>query len=85
MAVTIQWLNKHIRPGGKWGNERVIIFTEYRATQKWLMEVLAAEGFTDEPIGGCPASQEVDTEQVARIVKQIVGQLRDQVERRADR
>lgn len=42
----IDWLNKHIRPGKKWSNERVILFTEYRATQKWLMEILAQEGFT---------------------------------------
>lgn len=42
----IDWLNTHIRPGKKWSNERVIIFTEYRATQKWLMEILAPQGFT---------------------------------------
>lgn len=42
----IRWLNEVIRPGSKWGNERVIIFTEYRATQNWLRDVLAAEGFT---------------------------------------
>ena len=32
----IDWLNTHIRPGKKWGHERVILFTEYRATQNWL-------------------------------------------------
>ena len=37
----------HLKPGGKWANERVILFTEYRATQNWLQEVLAIEGFTD--------------------------------------
>ena len=42
----IQWLNTHIRPGNKWGMERVIIFTEYRATQNWLKEVFAQHGFT---------------------------------------
>jgi len=41
-----RWLNEHIRPGGKWSGERVIIFTEYRATQNWLQGVLAAEGLT---------------------------------------
>ena len=40
----ISWLNENIRVGKKWTNDRVIIFTEYRATQKWLMDVLAAEG-----------------------------------------
>ena len=35
-------------PSGKWSDERVIIFTEYRATQNWLQEVLAVEGFTGD-------------------------------------
>ena len=43
----VAWLNQHLKPGGKWSNERVIIFTEYRATQNWLKEVMAVEGFTD--------------------------------------
>ena len=42
----IEWLNTHVRPGKKWGTERVIIFTEYRATQNWLLEILAQRGFT---------------------------------------
>ncbi len=41
----IAWLKKHIRPNNQWSDQRVIIFTEYRATQKWLSEVLASEGF----------------------------------------
>ena len=42
----IRWLHQTIRPGGKWSKVRVIIFTEYRATQNWLHEKLAAEGLT---------------------------------------
>ena len=44
----IDWLNTHIRPDKKWGHERVILFTEYRATQNWLKEVLAQQGFTKD-------------------------------------
>jgi SNF2 family DNA or RNA helicase len=43
----IQWLKEIVRPNGKWSDERVIIFTEYRATQKWLQGLLAAEGLTE--------------------------------------
>ena len=43
----VAWLNQHLKPGGKWSKDRVIIFTEYRATQTWLKEVMAVEGFTD--------------------------------------
>jgi ERCC4-related helicase len=42
----VDWISKHIVVNRKWSNERVIIFTEYRATQNWLMEVLATQGFT---------------------------------------
>ena len=43
----VAWLTEHLKPGGTWSKERVIIFTEYRATQNWLQEVLSVEGFTD--------------------------------------
>ena len=43
--ILIQWLKDNIRPGGKWSDQRVIIFTEYRATQNWLQERLAYDGF----------------------------------------
>lgn len=39
----LNWINHHIRVEGKWTQERVIIFTEYRATQKWLYELLASQ------------------------------------------
>jgi superfamily II DNA or RNA helicase len=44
----INWLHLHIKPGGEWSDERVIIFTEYRATQKWLLDLLSSEGFTTQ-------------------------------------
>jgi dihydrodipicolinate synthase/N-acetylneuraminate lyase len=40
-----------------------------------LQCLLAAEGFTDEPVGGCPVRDAVDPEQVARIVQGVVGEL----------
>jgi hypothetical protein len=32
----IDWLTSIVRPNGTWADERVLIFTEYRDTQKWL-------------------------------------------------
>lgn len=40
----LNWINTTIRSNGQWSNERVIIFTEYRTTQKWLYNLLASEG-----------------------------------------
>jgi superfamily II DNA or RNA helicase len=42
------WLNDNLKSGGEWSNRRVIIFTEYRATQKWLHALLASEGLAEE-------------------------------------
>jgi superfamily II DNA or RNA helicase len=44
----IKWLKQTLKPGGSWSNRRVIIFTEYRATQKWLHDLLAAEGLAGQ-------------------------------------
>lgn len=43
----LEWLRTHLKPDGSWSDERVIIFTEYRATLNWLKEVLASGGFTE--------------------------------------
>jgi len=58
----IDWLKDNLRPAGHWNEERVILFTEYRATQKWLFDLLAREGFAEagrlEMIyGGMPNDQ----------------------------
>jgi ERCC4-related helicase len=43
----LNWIHTHIKPDGRWSNERVIIFTEYRATQKWLYNLLATQGLVE--------------------------------------
>ncbi|MBY4638359.1 DISARM system SNF2-like helicase DrmD [Sphingopyxis sp. XHP0097] len=41
----LAWLEKHLKKDGEWTEERVIIFTEYRATQSWLQQILVANGY----------------------------------------
>jgi ERCC4-related helicase len=48
--MLFDWLKRTVRPGGTWADTRVIIFTEYRTTQKWLQERLAYEGFGGERV-----------------------------------
>ena len=36
------------KPAGAWNTERVIVFTEYRDTQRWLAEVLERYGLGDQ-------------------------------------
>ncbi len=40
----IEWVESIVRPKGKWSDERVIIFTEYRDTQKYLVDQFTAAG-----------------------------------------
>lgn len=40
----LDWLRRIVKPNGRWSDERVIIFTEYRATQNWLYNLLVADG-----------------------------------------
>src|SRR5438094_1637028 len=42
----LAWLTRTIKPNGAWSDDRVIIFTEYRDTQKWLAQVLAHHGLS---------------------------------------
>ncbi len=46
-ACLIEWLESALRPGGRWNEERIIVFTEYRDTQKWLHDHLAARRFKE--------------------------------------
>ncbi|MCX7584910.1 DISARM system SNF2-like helicase DrmD [Phenylobacterium sp. 58.2.17] len=46
--AVLHWLNEHLRKGDGWTSERVILFTEYRATQRWMQQILAAHGFGGE-------------------------------------
>jgi ERCC4-related helicase len=40
----VEKVREIVKPDGVWSEERVILFTEYRATQKWLQEVLVTAG-----------------------------------------
>lgn len=40
--AVLRWLEENLRPNDQWSRARVILFTEYRATQKWLHEILAS-------------------------------------------
>jgi superfamily II DNA or RNA helicase len=44
----LDWVMQIVRPNGTWSDERVIIFTEYRDTQKWLQGLFAAEGLSSD-------------------------------------
>jgi superfamily II DNA or RNA helicase len=46
----IEWIEETVRPHGMWNDERVIVYTEYRATQRYLHERLVARDLGGERI-----------------------------------
>jgi hypothetical protein len=44
----VEELTRICRPDGNWYDERVVVFTEYRATQDWLHGLLTARGLGGE-------------------------------------
>ena len=44
-SAVLDWLSSHLKKGDDWSNERVILFTEYLATQRWMQEILVSHGF----------------------------------------
>lgn len=41
----LDWIEKNLKTDGKWNGRRVILFTEYRTTHKWLQEILASNDY----------------------------------------
>jgi superfamily II DNA or RNA helicase len=46
----LDWIEETVRPGGDWNDERVIVFTEFRATQRYLHERLAARKLSGDRV-----------------------------------
>ena len=44
----IAWLTEVCRPDGDWTDGRVVLFTEYRATQAWLRDLLVEAGLAGD-------------------------------------
>jgi len=52
---------------------------ELQGISDTLQCILSEEGFTDQPVGGCPAGETtVDREQVDQIVRSVLGELKRQ-------
>jgi 4-hydroxy-tetrahydrodipicolinate synthase len=64
-----------IQPGAGRQPQSNVQQIELDKLSRQLQCLLAAEGFTDEPVGGCAVTPTADAEQVARIVRRVVAQL----------
>ena len=48
LEALIGFLDGVCRPGGKWSNERVVVFTEYAATLDWITRILGQRGYRED-------------------------------------
>ncbi len=68
MDALFDWLEKNIRPNGKWGNDRLLLFTEARDSQRWIWDQLARRGYAEngrmaEMYGGMPLDKREEVKQ----------------------
>ena len=47
LTTLLQFLDATCRPGGRWSNERVVVFTEYATTLDWIVRVLSQHGYRE--------------------------------------
>ena len=63
-ALTLlNWLEEALKPGGGWSDQRVVLFTEYRATQSWLADLLTARGLGGDRLRLIYGGQDEDERQ----------------------
>ncbi len=49
-STLLDWVESSVKPSGRFCTERVIVFSEYRATQRYLQERLAARGIAGKRV-----------------------------------
>lgn len=63
-ALTLlDWLENVVKPDGEWSGERVVLFTEYRATQSWLADLLTSRGLGGDRLRLIYGGQDEDERQ----------------------
>ena len=62
----LDWLEETCTDAGEWNDERVIVFTEYRDTQRWLRERLAARDVPAERVAQLHGSLDPDEREQVR-------------------
>jgi hypothetical protein len=69
-TALLAWLDGVVRPEGRWGDERVIVFTEYRDTQRYLVDLLEAHGLGGERLAQLYGGMEEDKREHVKAVFQ---------------
>jgi len=49
-SLLLDWIEETVHPDGGWNDERIIVFSEFRATQRYLQERLATRGLSGDRV-----------------------------------
>lgn len=62
----LRHLEAQLRPTGDWGNERIVVFTEYVDTLEWIRAVLRQQGYDNQRVEVIDGSTDTETRELIR-------------------
>jgi superfamily II DNA or RNA helicase len=66
LAALLHFIEGTLRSAGDWNNERLVIFTEYVDTLKWLREILRQQGYEDDRVEVIDGGTDAETRELIR-------------------
>ncbi|MCH7231609.1 DISARM system SNF2-like helicase DrmD [Glycomyces sp. L485] len=69
-ARLLEFLRATCKADGRWGNDRVVVFTEYRDTLHWLHDLLDSQGFGGDRVALLHGGMDIDEREEIRLAFQ---------------
>lgn len=66
LSVLLDYIEGVLRSHGDWNNERLVIFTEYVDTLRWIREILRQQGYEDDRIDVIEGSTDAHERELIR-------------------
>ncbi|WP_345461374.1 DISARM system SNF2-like helicase DrmD [Nocardioides marinquilinus] len=66
LEALLSYIEGTLRSHGDWNNERLVVFTEYVDTLRWIRDILRQQGFEDERIEIIEGSTDAETRELIR-------------------
>lgn len=66
LEAMLSYIEGTLRSHGDWNNERLVVFTEYVDTLRWIRDILRQQGFEDERIEIIEGSTDAETRELIR-------------------
>lgn len=66
LDALLEYIEGALRSHGDWNNERLVIFTEYVDTLRWIREILRQQGYEDDRIDVIEGSTDADERELIR-------------------